>query len=80
VDHPEYGGGVKLKALDSLQKRNPGKVQDWYQDSDGYWINLKLGWQWFGCHAVHEWTVKDALASFSSVEPCDCPDCKGVQA
>jgi hypothetical protein len=64
------------KTLSDLMDRHPEKIRGWYKDSDGYWINLKDGWQWQGCHGVHEWNVRDAMASFAQVEPCDCDDCK----
>ena len=64
------------KTLAALAKKNPDKVRGWYKDSDGYWVDLKRGWQLWECHSVHEWKVRDLLASFKGVEPCDCDDCK----
>ncbi len=64
------------KTLDTLASRHPNLIEGWYKDSDGYWIDLKAGWTWQGCHSVHEWNVKDALRSFNEVERCDCKDCK----
>jgi hypothetical protein len=64
-----------MKALDNLKAQHPEKIRGWYKDSDGYWINLKPGWQWQECHAVHEWNVKDALASFKWIERCSCDEC-----
>jgi hypothetical protein len=65
--------------LAKLQAKHPDKIAGWYKDSDGYWINLRKGWQWEECHAVHEWNVRDALASFRDVKPCDCGNCRAVQ-
>ncbi len=64
------------KTLTALALKHPDKIEDWSKDSDGYWINLRPGWQWQECHAVHEWNMKDIGASFRQVERCDCKDCK----
>lgn len=68
-----------MKTIENLIAKHPEKIAGWYKDSDGYWIDLKPGWQWSECHAVHEWNVKDLVESFRQVEPCDCADCKGVK-
>lgn len=65
-----------MGSLNKLAARHPDKVKGWYKDSDGYWIDLNKGWQWQECHAVHEWNMKDVLASFRWVEPCNCEECK----
>jgi hypothetical protein len=64
------------KTLDKLAASHGDKIASWYKDSDGYWIDLKYGWQLFGTHTVHELTVKEALASFRGVHPCSCTECK----
>jgi hypothetical protein len=62
--------------LNRLQDQHRDKIAGWYKDSDGYWIDLRAGWQWQECHTVHEWNVRDAIASFRTVKPCDCGDCR----
>ena len=49
-----------------------------YEDSDGYWIDLKQGWKWsgdpVGCvHGIHEDTRQRARRE--TVMPCDCRCC-----
>ena len=65
-----------MKTLTELLAKHPEKVRRWYKDSDGYWIDLNYGWQWYGVHGVHEWNVKDAVASFREVTMCDCLECR----
>jgi hypothetical protein len=65
-----------MKTLDRLKAQHPDKIRDWYADQDGYWINLKPGWQWQDCHTVHEWIVKDVIESFKWIERCSCDECK----
>ena len=50
------------KTLDKLAAAHPDKIIGWYHDSDGYWVELKTGWQQWGVHTVHEDSVKDTLA------------------
>ena len=69
-----------MKTLDNLKASHPDKIRDWYKDQDGYWINLMPGWQFWDAHCVHEWSVKDALASFKQVRPCECGECAKVAA
>ena len=69
-----------MKSLNAIKAKHPDKVAGWYKDSDGYWIDLKPGWQWQECHAVHEWNVKDAVCAFNDVKPCECDDCKKADA
>jgi hypothetical protein len=37
-------------------KSNP-LVEEFYQDSDGYWVNLIDGYTWFGCCAIRQNTL-----------------------
>jgi hypothetical protein len=64
------------KTLSDLAASHGDKIATWYKDSDGYWLTLHYGWQRGGTHAVHELTVREVLASFRDVEPCDCIECK----
>jgi hypothetical protein len=50
-----------------------------YQDSDGYWIDLKRGWKWSGdalgaVHSIHEETRSQARRE--TVTPCFCQQCQ----
>jgi hypothetical protein len=65
-----------VKQIEKLVAAHPDKVSGWYKDQDGYWINLKRGWQFWDCHCVHEWNVKDVVRSFRQVAPCSCDECK----
>ena len=53
-------------------------ISNEYEDSDGYWIDLKKGWKWSGdpvgvVHGIHEHTRREARAE--TVLPCDCEEC-----
>ena len=63
------------KSMSSLKAKHPDKIRDWYKDSDGYWINLKPGWQFWDAHCVHEWKIRDVFTSFAQVRPCECDEC-----
>lgn len=66
------------KTLKRLVLTHPDKIRevgDETSSHDGYWLYLRRGWTWDGCHSVHEWNMKDLLASFKRVEPCDCQEC-----
>lgn len=67
---------MAAKQLDALKAKYPDKIEGWYRDSDGYWIDLKKGWQWQECHAVHEWNIRDTVMAFWDVKPCTCKDCR----
>lgn len=32
-------------------------VEELYKDEDGYWANLKEGYTWNGCVAIHQYTL-----------------------
>ena len=42
-------------------------VEQFYQDSDGYWVVLRDGFEWFGATCVHEYTLKDVWESLQSL-------------
>lgn len=46
-----------------------------YEDSDGYWIELKAGYEYDGCHGIHEDTRKEARECLKCVRICTCPEC-----
>jgi len=59
-------------------KNDPRVKEVWNEGEDGWWVALKTG---FICgisetHAVHEWSPKSLWASFKTVKPCNCQDCK----
>jgi hypothetical protein len=71
------------ETIRKLVARHPDKVEGWYKDSDGYWIDLKAGW----CraprdevHSVHETSVREVVAAFSSVSRCECDECRAAAA
>ena len=54
-------------------------VQREYRDSDGYWIDLKPGWQNGldpGTHGIVESTKGAAYSTLKSVKPCHCVECR----
>jgi hypothetical protein len=49
-----------------------------YKDSDGYWIELKPGYQNGsdpGTHSIVEDTKGKAVRQLASVIPCNCAEC-----
>jgi hypothetical protein len=41
-------------------------VEEFYQDSDGYWANLKDEYTWHGCCAVRQDTQTQLLSSLKN--------------
>lgn len=66
---------TRFKSLNKIAQ-DPRVEEIWDEGSDGIWIALQKGFAWEGVHCVHEWSVKDLLVSFRSVEPCNCEECK----
>lgn len=67
------------KALASLAAKHPDKVSGFYRDPDGWWLELKSGWQAEShseVHVVHADTAREIVEDFSSVVPCACVDCR----
>ncbi len=49
-----------------------------YQDADGYWIELKDGFQNGndpGTHGIVEDTKRAAYRALTNVKPCECDEC-----
>ena len=68
----------KTRTIAQLKARP--EVDVVYLDSDGWWADFVDGWQWFGCHGIHEDTVADLLSAFDEVTPCECEWCvKGLE-
>ena len=54
-------------------------IQHEYRDGDGYWIELKPGWQNGadpGTHGIVEDTKRAAYATLRMAKPCHCLDCQ----
>lgn len=67
------------RTIQALVARNPDKVEEWYRDQDGYWIELKWGWRrerHDTVHSVHADTVREVVRDFKLVTPCNCDDCR----
>jgi hypothetical protein len=50
-----------------------------WRDEDGYWIELKSGWQDNSnptCHTITEDTKIEAYYKLRGSVPCDCEQCK----
>jgi hypothetical protein len=43
-------------------------TEEFYKDSDGYWVVLKTGYTYFGCEVVHELTLKRIWFALTSIE------------
>lgn len=65
-----------MHTLDKLKAKHPTKIDSWYKDPDGYWVELKYGWQFFETHGLHGHTVKEVLDDFRAVTPCECLSCR----
>lgn len=58
-------------------------VQREYRDSDGYWIELRTGYQCGddpGTHGIVEDTKTRAYSRLRSVIPCACDECTARKA
>lgn len=42
-------------------------VENLYKDNDGYWVDLKDGYEWFGCVSIHEYTLKSIWNALKSI-------------
>lgn len=63
--HPK--NGTDYKSLDRVAA-DPRVVRIWDEGrEDGIWVELAPGYNWEGHSCVHEWTVRDVLAAFSTV-------------
>lgn len=59
-------------------KKWDDRIAESWQDSDGVWIALQVGWQDStnpGCHTIHEDTWQFALDLCAMAIPCHCRDC-----
>ena len=57
-------------------------IQSEYRDSDGYWIELKPGWQNGddpGTHGIVEDSKRAAYDKLSLVKRCSCLECQRLQ-
>ena len=51
------------KTLATVVEKDP-RLEGYYADSDGHWVDLKEGWQrWGEVCVVHEWNVRDTLTA-----------------
>ena len=67
------------KTLNYLAASHGDKIATWYKDADGYWVDLKYGWQaspFSEVHSLHELTVREIKNSFRDVCPCNCLECR----
>lgn len=68
------------KGLDRLLARHPDKIETYYRDVDGIWVDLKPGWsRWGEVHAIHEMTTREVVAAMSEVVACDCESCRSLK-
>ena len=55
---------------------NHPAVDEFFRDSDGYWIWLKGGWisPDMECGTIHEWTISDCCCKLNGVEQLNSHD------
>ena len=61
-----------------MTKTNRSLIANEYRDSDGYWIELKDGWENGadpGTHGIVEDTKAQAYSTLRLARPCDCGEC-----
>jgi hypothetical protein len=65
------------KQLQTLRQRHPEKIHAAYRDQDGVWIEFHPGWMNMitETHAIHEDTVREALAAWKWTRRCSCEWC-----
>ena len=68
---------TRFKSLDVVN--DDPRVTEVFQDSDGIWLWLNRGWTADprDAHDIHEMRVRDVLAAYRGVVPCECDGCKG---
>lgn len=76
----EFGSSVPI-TLERAVKRIADKIRAVDNEcgtGDGYWAYTRPGWCWDdpGLHTIHEYTVRDMLAAFGRIMPCDCQQCR----
>lgn len=54
------------KLIDYIPRAKRDWIRDFYHDEDGYWLNLKEGYEYthFGGRVIHEDTIQEILAEF----------------
>lgn len=58
-----------ISQMKGLAAAYPERIEGWYHDEDGWWIDLKDGWMYDGeVHFVHEDTQEECISAFSRVE------------
>ena len=71
------------RTLERLKAQHPAKVASLYHsDGEGWDIELRRGWRRSAdevVHHVHGDTVREAVARFRAVVPCDCGACRRDQ-
>lgn len=56
-------------------ERDPRVKSAWSEGEDGYWIELRAGWNWDDCHYLHEYTIAALRRVLRTVKPCACAHC-----
>ena len=69
------------KTLDRAIASNTQITEAWSEGPDGYWLILAPGLRctYSGCHAIHEWKVRDVLRALRAIGVCNCDDCHKEQ-
>jgi hypothetical protein len=51
------------ETIAAVVEKDP-RLEDYYADSDGHWVDIADGWLRYGeVSVVHEWNVRDTLSS-----------------
>lgn len=71
------------KGLQRLAARYADKIDNFYRDSDGIWVEFKPGWSLWApgeVHGIHEMTTREVAQAMTEIVPCDCDSCKELLA
>ena len=65
----------------NIPNKYKDRVQEYWQDSDGFWIALKDGWRQGDnvCHTLHEDTQTRLLQELRKTRECNCEECRRMR-
>lgn len=75
--------GPVPKSLEAWAAARADKIEEVSDErslGQGYWIYLRPGWYCDdpGLHIIHEDTIAEVKAMWSSVRKCECEDCRNL--
>lgn len=71
------------KAMTRKQIESDPRIEEVWTEQDGwnengrpaYWATLRTGFQWDGCHTLHEGNLRDLTEALAGVTSCECDGC-----